>query len=153
MENDKENYSTEKFIYDKVYDELNRSRDWPIKIMAFVSAIYLAIIGLVELGQSSFQLTCLVKWIICMILFVFCFWTIVIIGRQHLNYLNYRNIQIRLQNRMGISDWSEGDNNVIPNNWAKEKRVSLITGFQGWGFYAIYVISICAIAIVLVIGK
>src|SRR5258708_35311384 len=42
-----------KFIYDKNYDELNRCRDWPLKVLSFTSALSLASIGAMRLKSSG----------------------------------------------------------------------------------------------------
>lgn len=51
----KEEVDKIKFIYDKVYDELNRCRDWPLKIMAFTSAFYFFILGFINFKAESIE--------------------------------------------------------------------------------------------------
>jgi len=150
---DPTNFENEKFMYEKVYDELNRSRDWPFKIMAFASAIYLALIGLMQIDEVKFEFTCLIKAIIVFIITVFSFWTICIIVRQHLNYIDYRNIQKKLQIKMKIFEWKIDESKIFPDHWKKEFEQSIFTGFQGWGFYAFYIIALYAISVILIVNK
>lgn len=144
-------FDKEKFIYDKVLDELNRSRDWPIKVMTFSTAIYLALIGLTQIDNISLSPT----GIKVIIMFLFMFWilTIWIIRRQHLNYLKYRNIQIRLQKKMGIYKMQNDSVDIFPEEWQKEKAVKVTTGFQGMFFYALYITTVFVISVTLLLCK
>lgn len=144
-------FDKEKFIYDKVLDELNRSRDWPIKVMTFSTAIYLALIGLTQIDNISLS----PSGIKVIIMFLFMFWilTIWIIRRQHLNYLKYRNIQIRLQKKMGIYKMQNDSVDIFPEEWQKEKPVKVTTGFQGMFFYALYISTVFVISVTLLLCK
>jgi hypothetical protein len=139
-----------KLMYDTVCDELNRGRDWPIKIMAFTSAAYLALFSLLKLDNNHLGLNCWVKSLFTIILLYLLRLTIKIIIKQHLNYLEYRNIQIRLQKVMKIKDWKIDNEDVFPAHWNDTLKISTKTGFQGWSFYATYIIIIAIITLVLI---
>ena len=143
----------EKFIYDKVYDELNRCRDWPIKIMAFTSALYFSLIGFIQVGINNFELTLLLKIIFSVIITIFWLLTIYIIIKQHYNYIDYRNIQIRLQNKMGIHEWQIDNKYIFPKYWRNEKDKSIYVGIQGWFFYAFYLTAIYLITVSVLLNK
>lgn len=148
----KEKMDLEKFMYEKVYDELNRSRDWPIKIMAFASALFITLIGVLKIDNTSVQLNCETKLIISIILLVFALFTCGIIIRQHLNYVDYRNIQKGIQ-----KEWKIDEINGIPLKWIayEAKKISfwrgLKNGVWGWSFYAIYILAIACITICLIL--
>ena len=74
---DTENFDREKLIYDNVFEELNRARDWPIKVMTFASAIYLALIGYVQISDTP--LSSMQKLAIVIIFFLLWASTICII--------------------------------------------------------------------------
>jgi hypothetical protein len=139
-----------KLMYDRIYDELNRGRDWPIKIMAFASAAYLALFSLVKLDKDKLELSCNTKIVITSLLIILTLWTIKIIITQHLNYLKYRDIQIKLQKAIGIYDWKVDGEGIFPSSWKKPIIISLWSGFYGWGFYASYMIIIASITIYLI---
>jgi hypothetical protein len=143
-----------RFIYDKVYDEINRCRDWPIKILGFTSGLFVAILGFLKLFPGKVGLTCNEKWSICIIMSFFSIFCVYILGKQHLAYLRYRNIQIRLQNHIGIQNWlGPGDKRIIPREWDDELNSSLRTNSQGWLFYACYILLLSAFSIYIVAEK
>ena len=150
MENKK--FDLEKFMYEKIYDELNRSRDWPIKVMAFASALFITLIGIIKIDKQAVHLDCETKWIISIILLVFAFFTCGVIIRQHLNYVDYRNIQKGIQ-----KEWKINEINGIPKKWIDfdEKEITILKGLKigvwGWSFYAFYILAIAGITIYLIL--
>lgn len=147
---DKDEFEKLKLIYETVYDELNRSRDWPIKIMAFTSAAYLAMFSLLKLDNNHMKVGCEIKFIASIFLLALLILTILIIVRQHKNYLRYRNVQINLQNLMKIHDWETNGEEILPIKWKKQIEVSVSAGFVGWFFYAFYIFTIAIITGVLI---
>jgi hypothetical protein len=147
---DKINDEYLKLMYDRIYDELNRGRDWPIKIMAFASAAYLALFGLIKLDTSAAGFSCPIKALFTLLLGILWFLTIKIIIRQHLNYLKYRDIQIKIQKAMGVYDWKVDDEAIFPASWKKSINISIWTGFFGWAFYAFYITVIAIITLCLI---
>ena len=147
---DKKEFETLKLIYDTIYDELNRSRDWPIKIMAFASAAYLALFSILKFDPTHIALSFRIK--ILVISLLACFWalTIIVIVKQHKNYLKYRNVQIRLQKAMKVYEWKIDCENVLPASWKKPIKEKIWTRCYGWLFYASYITIIATITIVLI---
>lgn len=128
-----------RFMYDKVYDELNRCRDWPLKILGITSGLYITILAFLLTFADQFKISSSAKWILFIVIcifWIFCLW---ILGIQHLRYLDYRNIQIRLQNQMGVQNWTVGGKRTIPKEWDRELSVGLWTNWQGWIFYAFFI--------------
>src|SRR5688572_13684266 len=101
----KEEIDKLKFMYDKVYDELNRCRDWPLKIMAFTSAFFFFVIGFVNYRKESIEIIRNNAALIILMLTAVAVWTIAIMIIQHYRYLDYRNTQIRLQIKLGVTEW------------------------------------------------
>ena len=146
----KEEIDKLKFMYDKVYDELNRCRDWPLKIMAFTSAFFFFVIGFVNYRKESIEIIRNNAALIILMLTAVAVWTIAIMIIQHYRYLDYRNTQIRLQIKLGVTEWKLNDKELFPKNWSKPKIKSLFTGFQGWFYYALYIFSFWLLTIIVV---
>jgi hypothetical protein len=108
----KEKNEIEKIMYDKVYDELNRNRDWPLKVMAFASALYITLIGILKIDNRPTHLDCVSKITITVILSIFTVLTLIVIIRQHLNYLKHQNILKAIQ-----KEWKIDEIKGIPKSW------------------------------------
>ena len=139
-----------KFMYDKTYDELNRSRDWPIKVMTFVSGFFVLLIGFINLSPANVETIRKHSYLLIIIVVVISIWTISIILRQHCQYLSYRDIQRKLQNKMRIQDITVNEANVFPNDWTTLNKSKWHTGWYGWGFYALYVFALGLITVLIV---
>jgi hypothetical protein len=139
-----------KLMYENVYDELNRSRDWPIKIMAFTSAAYLALFSLLKLDKSRIDLDCWIKVVITILLLGFWALTVKIIIKQHLNYLEYSNTRINLQKSIGINNWKIDNKEIFPPHWGDSIKINKWVRCHGWLFYAFYITIIALITILLI---
>jgi hypothetical protein len=63
--------------------------------------------------KRLFTILAMVLPSICIIMSFFSIFCVYILGKQHLAYLRYRNIQIRLQNHIGIQNWlGPGDKRI-----------------------------------------
>lgn len=136
-----------KFMYDKTYDELNRCRDWPIKIMTFVSSFFVLLIGFINLRQENAAVIKEYSGLFIAIVCAVSVWTVVIIIVQHYRYLTYRNVQINLQRKMNIQNIKLDDTNIFPVSWTQPRRQNLLSGFQGWFFYALFIVSLATITV------
>lgn len=144
---DKDEFSKFKLMYDNNYDELNRCRDWPVKVLAFASALYAGLIGFVTLKSENQNVLVSLKIGLSVVVIWFSFYIITILKKQHLEYLKYRNIQIRLQKKLDIHAWTV-NNEKIFTAYEKELPVKTTTNALGWKFYRLYVITITSFAIV-----
>jgi hypothetical protein len=140
----------EKFMYDKMYDELNRCRDWPIKVLAFTSAFFFAVIGFINLKGAKLDI--IQKYSTELRLMVLSLWaiTVYIIIIQHLRYIEYRNIQIRLQKKLNIYVWEVEGIKIFPKHMSVERKKNIITGWQGWFFYALYITVVALVTIIVI---
>jgi hypothetical protein len=143
------NNDDKKFIYDKVYDELNRSRDWPIKVLTFVSALYITLLGFTKINKNEIELCFYLKLFIVTLMLIISIYTIIIIIRQHKNYLKYRNVLIKLQKSMKIYDWQASGENIFPSDWQDHIEERVWEHFGGWLFYALYLIILTIMSSVL----
>ena len=113
----------EKFMYDKNYEELKLSREWAIKVSVFTSAVYFGVITLANSETGKAIVTGSYRISITILLAVFAglgIWNIIL---RHFSYLEYRNIQIRLQNDLGIHSWSHDNGNVFLETWKKDNHI------------------------------
>jgi hypothetical protein len=142
-----------KLMYDNMYDELNRSRDWPIKIMAFASAAYFAMYSLLKFDNGCGGLNIGIKIGLIVLILLLTFSTLRNIYNQHKRYKVYRDVQTQLENKLKIHSWQANNKTIFPADWQKliaEKKEKQKFGL-GWHFYAIYIIVLALIATILII--
>jgi hypothetical protein len=149
-EDDGNEFEKLKLMYDNVYDELNRSRDWPIKIMAFATAVYIAIYGLLKFDSTNICLSIWIKGLLMTFIVLLTLITYINILNQHLNYLKYRDIQIRIQNKLNIQNLEVNNGPIFPIEWTNKQDEKQKFGL-GWHFYASYIIVLAIIAIMLIL--
>jgi hypothetical protein len=141
-----------RFIYDKVYDEINRCRDWPVKILGFTSGLYLAVVTLLKIDSDRFPIHSNSKWGFYIGISIFSGYCIGILMKQHLDYLKYRNIQIGMQKKMKVQLWKVGGKRIIPEKWDNEFKGKLCENWTGWVFYAIFIICLSILSIWIICG-
>jgi len=125
---DKYNVKYAEFLLKILTGEMNRSRDWPIRILGFTSALHFAVIAGILISKIKF--TCPFKWFLTIFFSLLFFWTAYYFWRCHINYIKNRNAQIELENNIGIADMD-----IIPADWLVKRKVSGFTAAWGWGFY------------------
>ena len=125
---DKFNINYTEFLLAMLTDEMNRSRDWPIRILGFTSALHFAVITGILISNISFifPVRCLLT-IFFSLLFA---WSAYYFWKCHINYLKARNSQINLEKQIGIADMG-----ILPDIWLKARKISGYTATWGWGFY------------------
>lgn len=130
------------YILEQAKIEVENTRTWPTKVMGFYVAINFGLVAsLIALQKdvSSFTLPCWSKVLLALLIFSLSIWVGVILGRNHLNYLKYRNLQINFQ-ILHLKSLKEKYG--LPEEWFKVNEVSLFWRFLGWGFYLYIVIMI-----------
>lgn len=131
---EKYNIEYSDFLLRMIMDEMNRSRDWPLKILSFTSALHFGI--LVAIISSKLTFTCGAEIVLFILFTILMAWTVYYFWRCHKSYLELRNSQIELECQIGIQEMD-----VLPNSWLKKRKVSPITAFWGWGYYSFIAIS------------
>ncbi len=130
--------------------EINRYRDWPIKILTFTSALHFAIIGAFLLKEVT--ITPLARIAITIFIGILWIWTIVLFCHCHLNYLRSRNIQSSIQRKIGLNNIKINDEPLFPSEWFKYTCVSLCNRWIGWGFYAFYATGLAGFSVAVIWG-
>lgn len=127
---DKFNINYADFLLKMLTDEMNRSRDWPIRIMGFTSALHFAVIA--GILVSNIHFICIAKCLLTIFFTSLYIWSFIYIWKCHTNYLESRNAQINLEKQIGIEDMD-----VLPKSWLELKKVSCLSSIWGWGFYVL----------------
>jgi len=125
---DKFNEKYADFILKTLTEEMNRLRDWPIRILGFTSALHFAVIA--GILVTKIQFISPVKWLLTIFFSLLFLWTAYYFWKCHINYLTTRNAQIDLENKIGLADMD-----IIPKDWLEPRKVSGWTAIWGWGFY------------------
>jgi len=150
-EANKDNLDIQKLIFENVYDGLNRCRDWPLKIIGFTSGLYIAVLGALKLfSKDGAPISYNSKWFIIVGISMFCIYCIIILGKQHLQYLDCRKTQIRLEKKWGINEWTVDDEKIMPPKWFNPISRNLLKKGLGWIFYALYISFLSAFSIYLI---
>jgi len=151
-----------KFMYDKNYEELKLSREWAIKISAFTSAVYLGVITLVNSESGREIVTGEYRFVILIPLVIFALLGIINICLRHLSYLEYRNIQIGLQNDLNIHSWKNKGERIFPEPWEnkiiferkvfrwKIRLLGLFKNPSGYLFYVLYLVTISIVTAIVI---
>lgn len=133
---EKYNIDYSKFILDMLSSEMNRSRDWPLRLLSFTSAFHFAVIAGILVSKITFvtwaRLALSFFFILLFLWSFYCFW------KCHTNYLTARNAQVTLEEQIGLSDMG-----VLPSIWLKVREVSGFTALWGWGLHAFIAFGFC----------
>jgi hypothetical protein len=138
----------QKYIQEQAKVEVEHTRSWPTKVMAFYIAIHFGLVGsLIALQKdgSPFTLPCWIKVFFTLLIFILSGWVVYVLIRNHINYLTYRNLQVKFQKRH-LESFKE--NYGIPTDWFKANEVRLSKRFLGWGFY-LYIVFMVTLLVVL----
>ncbi len=139
----------EKYILDQANIEIEQVRSWPTKVMAFYVAINFGIIGAVISLQKSnppVQLSCCIKTVITIIVFVLTFCMLCILCRSNRNYITHRELQIDLQKKLFNEDERKEYN--LPSSWFEKKKGCSCIKYPGWLFYVCFVILVTILVVI-----
>nr|WP_321269651.1 hypothetical protein [uncultured Tolumonas sp.] len=129
-------------ISTSIISEVDRARDWPLKILSFTSAIHFGvIIAIISTPKTEFL--CSAKIILTVLFSILMIWTTYYFYRCHISYLKIRNAQRKFQLTIGVKDGE-----IYPEGWLQIEPISGLTRFWGWGYYAFIAISFWATLVV-----
>ncbi len=139
----------DKYVLDQAKVEVEHTRSWPTKILAFYVAVNAGLVTTLYAlaGRASNPLTapCWVKTVITVAVLLLLVWAIYLLQKNHRTYLAHRKIQVRFQqdNRSEIEKQF-----APPLEWFADVDVRLGTRWQGWSFYVYLVILVSAFSII-----
>ena len=131
----------ERYIVEQARIEVEHTRSWPTKIMAFYVAINFGLVGsLIALQKicSSFYLPIWLKVIITFLILLLAGWVVFLLAWNHKNYLTYRNLQVKFQEK----NLKECTDYKLPAEWFERNEVCILTRLHGWGFYFYIVLMV-----------
>src|SRR5438552_16515145 len=89
----------EKHVLEQAKIEVDHTRSWPPKILAFYVAINLSlvasVVGLSSRTAKPIQIPPCCKVLVTLALAVFSFWAGYLLVKNHRSYLRHRNVQIQ----------------------------------------------------------
>lgn len=129
----------EKHVLEQARIEVEHTRSWPTKILAFYVAInagiVTAIFSLSDRKTNPLHICECAKILFTLSIVAMFIWIIYLLGRNHIKYLEHRNIQICFQVK-----YRNELKAVFPfpddSGWFIANKESIATRWSGWGFYA-----------------
>lgn len=144
----------EKYILEHAKIEVEYTRSWPNKLLAFYVAINFGLAGsLLALAnqKDANKISDCGALLITLGIAGFFIWTISLLVRNHLSYLRYRNIQIQFQKDNLEKTYKEKFS--LPDNWFKLNVINIFERCQGWMFYFFTTVFVAAITVFAVWGS
>jgi hypothetical protein len=138
----------EKYVLEQAKTEVEHTRSWPTKILAFYVAINAGIVTTLftVTGRSVNPLSVpyWAKVVITVAILCLLAWAFYLLQKNHKTYLQHRKIQVQFQqaNKHEIEERF-----AVPYEWFRDIEVSLGTRWQGWSFYLYLVVLVAALGI------
>ena len=138
----------DKYVLEQAKTEVEHTRSWPTKVLAFLIAINAGVVTTLFTFSSRavrplVASTC-VKALLSATLVVLAVWAISLVVKNHRSYLQHRSIQVQFQLAQAKSIKARYS---VPDSWLSEVKVKLSTRWQGWAFYAFLVAFIAALGL------
>ena len=135
----------EKYLLEQAKIEVEHTRSWPAKIMAFYITINLGmLVSFVTATHNKVSVSECARLIVTVLITALFFWASKLLMRNHLSYLKHRNIQIRYQKRNFAN---HEDESLLPQDWFIPNEVSVFTRWHGWGFYFFIMVLVTGLAV------
>ncbi|MGA7750312.1 MAG: hypothetical protein WCA63_09205 [Gallionella sp.] len=139
----------EKYVLEQAKTEVEHTRSWPTKILAFYVAINAGVVttlfALTGRSTNPLSVPCWVKTFITVAILVLMAWAFYLLQKNHKTYLGHRKLQVQFQqaNKLEIEKRF-----TVPPEWFQSIEVSLGSRWQGWSFYVYLVVLIATFGIV-----
>lgn len=135
----------EKYLLEQAKIEVEHTRSWPAKIMAFYVTINLGTLAsLVTATHNKVPVSECARLIVTVLITALFIWAWMLLMRNHRSYLVHRNVQIRYQKRKFEN---HEDAALLPQDWFIPNRISVFTRWHGWGFYFFIMILVTGLAL------
>jgi len=138
----------EKYVLEQAKIEVEHTRSWPTKILAFYVAINASIVtalfAITGRSVNPPSVACWAKTVITVAILCLFVWAFYLLQKNHRTYLQHRKLQVQFQqaNKPEIEKQF-----TVPPDWFRDIEVSLETRWQGWGFYFYLVVLVTAFGI------
>ena len=140
----------DKYVLEQAKIEVEHTRSWPTKILAFYVAInagiVTAVFSLTGRTQNPVSISPCVRLLLAGAMLSVLVWAIFLLAKNHKNYLRNRNFLVHFQtaNKKALEEKF-----AVPTEWVLPYEVSLLTRWSGRGFYEFLV---CLLAILGIAG-
>jgi hypothetical protein len=138
----------DKYVLEQAKIEVEHTRSWPTKILAFYVAINVGIVttlfALTGRATNPLLIPCWVKTVITVAILVLMVWAFYLLQKNHKTYLAHRKLQMQFQqaNKPKLEKRF-----AAPQEWFKDIEVSLGVRWQDWSFYLYLVVLVAAFGI------
>jgi len=126
----------DKYILEQVKIEVEHTRSWPTKILAFYVAINAGIVTalftITGRSANTLHVPCFAKVLITVAILGLLVWAAVLLQKNHKTYLRHRNIQVQFQK---ANSEEIKKRFTVPDDWFLDNELSLSTRGWGWSFY------------------
>jgi hypothetical protein len=145
----------EKYILEQANIEVEYTRSWPNKLLAFYVAINFGLAGsflaFASRDKGPATVPVCAKTLITIGIAILFFWTMWLLIKNHLSYLDYRNVQIKFQKKH--LEKAHKDEFLLPKNWFELNVRNIFVRGQGWGYYGFITVLVTAITMAVVWGS
>ncbi len=138
----------EKYVLEQAKTEVEHTRSWPTKILAFYLTINAGVVttlfSITGRSVNPLPVPCWAKTVITFAILCLLTWLFYLLQKNHRTYLQHRKLQVQFQqaNKLDIESRF-----TVPPEWFRDIEVSLGTRWQGWCFYLYLVVLVAAFGI------
>ena len=138
----------QKYVLEQAKTEVEHTRSWPTKILAFYVAINAGLVTTVfafaNSSPNSYHVPCWGKTLITIAVVFLLFWVFYLLQKNHRTYLVHRKLQVQFQQKMRAEIENEF---TPPSEWFADIDICLGTRWQGWMFYfsLVFLVSVFSI--------
>lgn len=137
------------YVLEQSKIEVEHTRFWPTKILAFYVAmnagVVTALFSITTLNKNPLYVPICVKLFIMIAILSLLFWAFILLKKNHINYLKYRNIQIHFQKD---NEKVLKERFPVPGEWFLLNELSLLKSWEGWSFYFYLMVLVTALALI-----
>jgi hypothetical protein len=138
----------DKYVLEQAKTEVEHTRSWPTKILAFYIAINAGVVTtlLTLSGRTTnpVYVPTFAKLLLSFAVLGLLIWAWLLLVKNHKSYLQHRNLQIKFQidNAATLKD-----KYPIPTQWLALQEVNLSTRWLGWSFYLYLLIVVATLGL------
>jgi hypothetical protein len=139
----------DKYVLEQAKIEVEHTRSWPTKILAFYVALNAGLVttlfALANRSPNSYTTPCWAKASITVVVLVLLVWVFYLLQKNHKTYLGHRKLQVQFQqaNKAEIEKQF-----TPPSEWFADIDTCLSTRWQGWSFYFYLVVLVSMFSII-----
>lgn len=138
----------EKYVLEQAKIEVEHTRSWPTKILAFYvtinAGVVSALFAITGRSVNAFYVPCFAKTLITAAILGLLAWAFALLQKNHKSYLRHRNIQIQFQQ---VNKKKIQNRFTVPAEWFSGNEVNIATRWQGWSFYFYLMVLVTALGL------